>query len=1150
MAALQALATDEKIDPPAHMPPRPSWLDGLPNADPDLAYKSLEQVSAALSPLRDHAEQIAPLPPSETILAARAAMARQEPDAAIRLLADHVRRIPADTAAWRELARFLDVVSRRDLAGEAWGRVLAEMPFDAEALAAGGIDAAATRQSLLAAERLLRLRQIQRVGETPTPEPAAAIAQAAALGLSLREIGHLQAAAECLMEAANGSMKMQGIEAAAIRRQAGELQRIAGECLMAVGQYESACTSLRVACAEAGPEDRVALPRFVWALCSAGKPMTAAFELAHVLQHPSAAARTGAPAAAMVLAHCTDDSWLQCLAPAPCDVVAQRIRLKQTSDHASACGDTPIESLLQGGQRPDLASVCSMVAEREGLSKAIDLAWHWCQQHPWQSADMAWALRCMPASAEAIRRALNERVALKSTDQTAPANGRAETEAAWLVLAQFELQGGDAESAFAISNREGIPAEFREPFLAVAAEAAASMEDLAKVTKVSLSEPQSAELCATLAECFAALGAGEQADRFAEAAIQKNDHLPLAWIGRSQADLVSAAEDSRDRMEQDRINLDEARLSAERAWECNPNRFEGARRFLELTPPGRTNLGELRQLLRADPLADASLRELCRFEALQRVRQGQADPAQETLRALLVEDPMDHEVAAALVIASAASNSLVQLEAWLEVMTVRRPAAPALLEALVSAKARQGRLAEAVEDLRRASAADPTSAARTRALARGLVLEGRMEEGWQAMAALDSLESGPRATLERAECALRAGRTTAAAEILKQVSQCQTLTASQRSTALVVALSLPRESPQRRELLASLGQAALTSPDAGPAVVAAAMLGGEDAQAQTIAAQHAQPWDAAATMEAAQLLVDEGLLRRARSLLTLARGVAAPQEHRSLMRAEIALCAAMDDADFAEKLLNEALNKGEAPLLPEENSSHLARNISQALQLNELAGCFMLADFDSTAEKLFEQAIALDPTLGEALNNLAWLRIARGQLDAQTSGLVQRAIAARPNDTSTLDTAGWWSYLHEAEDPDLSKAVSQLKHATQGNAPSLESLDHLADALWQSGLHEDAARTWRRVVEAGTGTGLRDRSIQAFDGMQQRLWGIRAWNAASFYDARDGAAISRAQSKLKALSESQTPVLTPRVPPPTATPPSFTSPPTPSQQTP
>ena len=53
-------------------------------------------------------------------------------------------------------------------------------PADAEALGAGGIDAAAARQPLVAAERLLRLRQMERLGEAPQPDPGAAIARTVA----------------------------------------------------------------------------------------------------------------------------------------------------------------------------------------------------------------------------------------------------------------------------------------------------------------------------------------------------------------------------------------------------------------------------------------------------------------------------------------------------------------------------------------------------------------------------------------------------------------------------------------------------------------------------------------------------------------------------------------------------------------------------------------------------------------------------------------------------------------------------------------------------------------------------------------------------------------------------------------------------------
>jgi tetratricopeptide (TPR) repeat protein len=201
---------------------------------------------------------------------------------------------------------------------------------------------------------------------------------------------------------------------------------------------------------------------------------------------------------------------------------------------------------------------------------------------------------------------------------------------------------------------------------------------------------------------------------------------------------------------------------------------------------------------------------------------------------------------------------------------------------------------------------------------------------------------------------------------------------------------------------------------------------------------------------------------------------------------------------------------------------------SEAQDLNELGGSLLIAGHRAQAERIFARAIEVDAGLGSALNNLAWLRIERGALDDRTDELVRRAMEAGPEDPSTLDTAAWWDYLRMPPSGAASPVIDRLRKATAGEAPSLESLDHLGDALWSEGRRDDAARAWRSIVEAASGRASRERVMQAFNVMQKRLWGVRAWDAASFYDARDGAALGRAQAKLKALAEGRQPPVTPR----------------------
>jgi tetratricopeptide (TPR) repeat protein len=544
--------------------------------------------------------------------------------------------------------------------------------------------------------------------------------------------------------------------------------------------------------------------------------------------------------------------------------------------------------------------------------------------------------------------------------------------------------------------------------------------------------------------------------------------------------------------------------------------------MLDLAPADADVQAELGQLTVLGEGRDASRREWDRHQALRRVQMGQGEPVIETLRAMLLEDPTDVPVAAGLVAAAASSGELADTEVWLDRLRTRRPAAPAVVEALVSAKARQGRLTEGVQLLREASLADPASASRRRAWARSLAVAGRQEEAWSVLAPGCDGRSGPRAAIECAEQALRADRATLAVETLGGLVASQDLTPAQRLSIMALANRIPRSTPGRRELLSQGGRAAMSLPGASAQLLAAAMLAGGCTDAAAVAAAGMKNWKVSGLLDAAQFLLDEGEPARAESLLLAAFAKVERGERRALERALCAVLCARGLGQEAERRLLAWRQTEGAALLADRPQA------SEADDLNELGGSLLIAGHKGEAERVFERAVEAAPGSGSALNNLAWLRIERGELDDRTGDLVRRAVEAGPGEPSTLDTAAWWDYLRMPPSRESGDLVERLRRATAGDAPSLESLDHLGDALWTEDRRDDAARVWRSIVEAGSGRASRERVMQAFNQMQKRLWGLRAWDAASFYDARDGAALGRAQAKLKALAEGRQPPVTPR----------------------
>lgn len=1098
---LRRRAAEERPQAPASPVQRPACVPEPRPADPALAPKTIDQVAAAIAPLRGSAEPEPEAAPGPSVLAARERARAGDLESAVRGLAEHLRQTPGDLQAWREIARMLDAAGRRDVANEAWGRVLAVRPLDAEALSSGGVDAAAARQPLLAAERLLRLRQMQRVGEVPQPDPREAIGQSVALGLALREVGHLRAAAQALGEAAAASVAFSGPEASAMRRQAPDLLRLEGECEMAVGDAQAASEAFRAALADSPPEDRVALPRLVWSLRAAGRSQAAMLAVAEAAWQPRAAGRAGLPQAAELIEPLQSDAAVVGpLGPAsePFDGVRARARL--------AMGDAAmVEALLAHGlDRVDFTPALAFVAQRQGLSVALDRACGCCETRLDRAAELAAALRCLPAAPSALRAGLETR--------------SRKSDAARLLRARMELLGGDAAEAMRVADQPAAGVELSEALHAARAEAAGALEHLEQVTACAAAPVQGAPLAASLAIAFAATGSRVESERWAERAIDIDPKCAWSWIARARADLVGAG--AGESPQQAEPALAQARLSAERAWDADPAGFAGARLLLELLKPDAPQRAEVREQMRAAPVDAAPLRELDRAEAIRRVQAGQAEPAIGALRALLLEDPLDGECARMLVVACGTCGRLPEVEAWLDDLRVRRPAAPALLEAVITAKARQGRLTEGVQALREAAQAEPESWARRVGWARGLSIAGRHAEAWSVMAG-EPVSGSPRERLERAEFALRDGREALAAELLASVSKGVALTDAQRLGALGIALRLRADTPGRRELAAALGRAALLAPEAGPAALSAAMMEGTDDEARALASKWARAWSALAACESAQRLIDERLAGRAAMLLAEAAARAGGEDRRQLLRAEIAVLASIGDDITALRRLREGRSRLAGALLLDDSAGLESDDVT------ELAGAFLLAGRTEAAQRLYEQALQLAPEAGEPLNNLAWLRLGSVGPDPRTDELVQRALTARPDEPSTLDTAGWWNYRRGG---DLELAVAQLRKATSGENPSLESLDHLGDALWAAGRGTDAQSTWRLVTEGATGRASRSSVMQAFDRMQQRRWGVRAWDAASFYDARDGAAIRRAQAKLKALAEGGQPPIEPRQP--------------------
>jgi len=123
------------------------------------------------------------------------------------------------------------------------------------------------------------------------------------------------------------------------------------------------------------------------------------------------------------------------------------------------------------------------------------------------------------------------------------------------------------------------------------------------------------------------------------------------------------------------------------------------------------------------------------------------------------------------------------------------------------------------------------------------------------------------------------------------------------------------------------------------------------------------------------------------------------------------------------------------------------------------------------AEDLYRQAIKMDPDQPEALNNLAWVYILRGEKPEEAIQLLERAIQAdQENRYRYLDSLGWAFYRDGRTD----EALDILKQALAETPPEEKYL--LGETHYHLGLiYRDEGKTslaedhFRKSRELGNG---------------------------------------------------------------------------------
>lgn len=112
------------------------------------------------------------------------------------------------------------------------------------------------------------------------------------------------------------------------------------------------------------------------------------------------------------------------------------------------------------------------------------------------------------------------------------------------------------------------------------------------------------------------------------------------------------------------------------------------------------------------------------------------------------------------------------------------------------------------------------------------------------------------------------------------------------------------------------------------------------------------------------------------------------------------------------------------------------------------------------AERDLQAALKINPNEPELLNFLGYSWIDRNEHLAEAMGMVQKAVAARPQSGAMLDSLGWAYYRLG----DYKAAVDKLEGAVELEPGDPDVNGHLGDAYWRVGRKTEAQFQWQRVL--------------------------------------------------------------------------------------
>lgn len=122
--------------------------------------------------------------------------------------------------------------------------------------------------------------------------------------------------------------------------------------------------------------------------------------------------------------------------------------------------------------------------------------------------------------------------------------------------------------------------------------------------------------------------------------------------------------------------------------------------------------------------------------------------------------------------------------------------------------------------------------------------------------------------------------------------------------------------------------------------------------------------------------------------------------------------------------------------------------------------CYAQQDDFEASEADFRQALVLSPEQPQVLNNLGYALVERREKLDEALGMIERAVAARPDSGFITDSLGWALYRLER----FEEAVEPMERAVElePNDPIIN--DHLGDVYWMVGRYREAEFQWHRAL--------------------------------------------------------------------------------------